>query len=254
MSDPPAIPPSDDRSDSRQSRRTVAGDKGALAGQSASDEPRPKTFAFSSLLPWAAAACLAATAAVFGQRYLSSQSETELLHEQIATVEVVLKSVQNENDAAQIIARRQVDILIQQAAATARQLDAAQDRIAALQHDLQAQGDLANFQITTLASASKDFPQAFAVAVWNPAKQEGVLRVEQLPAPAADQDYQLWLVDPQYPNPVDGGVFTVGAQTGTARVKFTGRQPVAAISAFAVTLERKGGVPKAEGPFVLLGK
>ena len=29
---------------------------------------------------------------------------------------------------------------------------------------------------------------------------------------------------------------------------------VKAINAFAVTLERKGGVPKAEGPFVLLGK
>jgi anti-sigma-K factor RskA len=64
----------------------------------------------------------------------------------------------------------------------------------------------------------------------------------------------LWVVDPQYPNPVDGGVFSVDPATGEARLVFKARQPVSNISAFAVTLERKGGVPKAEGPFVLLGK
>ena len=105
-----------------------------------------------------------------------------------------------------------------------------------------------------LASLLKNSPQALAVAVWNPDKQEGVLKVEKLPALATDQDYQLWVVDPQYPNPVDGGVFTVDAQTGEARFQFKSKQPVKSINAFAVTLERKGGVPKAEGPFVLLGK
>ena len=50
-------------------------------------------------------------------------------------------------------------------------------------------------------------PKALAVAVWDPKKQEGVLSVENLPALAVNEDYQLWIVDPQYPNPVDGGVF-----------------------------------------------
>jgi anti-sigma-K factor RskA len=53
---------------------------------------------------------------------------------------------------------------------------------------------------------------------------------------------------------VDGGVFTVDPVTGEARLIFHAKQPVASVNAFAVTLERKGGVPKAEGPFVLLGK
>lgn len=254
MSDPAAIPPSDNHSDARDARRMIAGKKGTLVGKSATDEPKLKIPAFSSLLPWAAVACFAATAAVLAQRYLSSQSEAELLREQIATVEIALKSVQNENDAAQIIARRQIDTLIQQTTAAARQLDATQDRITALQRDLQTQGDLANFRIATLAPISNSAPQSIAVVVWNPAKQEGMLLVERLPAPTADQDYQLWLVDPQYPNPIDGGVITVDPQTGGARAKFTSRQPVATINAFAVTLERKGGVPKAEGPFVLRGK
>jgi hypothetical protein len=82
-----------------------------------------------------------------------------------------------------------------------------------------------------------------------------VLTVDKLPALGADQDYQLWVVDPQYANPVDGGVFTVDPQSGAARVissPATSRWPRS--PRFAVTLERKGGVPKAEGPFVLLGK
>ncbi len=292
----------------------------ASAGRSIASPPvdsKAKIISFPSLLPWAAAACFAAAAAVLGLRYLSGQSEAQLLRDQIATTEVALKSAQNENDAAQIVARRQIDTLIQQASAAARQLDStqqrattaesrladtalqladaqkklsdsaqqlaeltsrvesasrsatdarvqtgklstalasAQTRIASLQGELKSQGDLANFKITTLASLLKNSPQAVAVAVWNPAKQEGVLKVDKLPALAADKDYQLWVVDPQYPNPVDGGVFTVDPQTGVAQVTFKGKQPVAAINAFAVTLERKGGVKKAEGPFVLLGK
>jgi anti-sigma-K factor RskA len=100
----------------------------------------------------------------------------------------------------------------------------------------------------------KNSPQALAVAVWDPGRQEGVLNVQNLPALATNQDYQLWLVDPQYPNPVDGGVFSVEPASGTARLQFKAKQPVGTVNAFAVTRERKGGVAKAQGPFVLLGK
>ena len=280
--------------------------------------PRPSNLlSFPALAPWAAAACFAGLAAWLGEHYLATQSETALLQDQITAAELAIRGVKNENDAAQLIARHQLDQLNQQASETARRLAAAdqrataaesrladsalqladsqkkltdtaqqmtqlnqrlastarlatdartrhqdldqalaaaQARVVSLQRELQTQGDLANFKITTLASLLKNSPQARAVAVWNPAKQEGVLKVDKLPALAADKDYQLWVVDPQYPNPVDGGVFTVDPQSGAARVMFTGKQPVAAINAFAVTLERKGGVSKAEGPFVLLGK
>ncbi len=139
-------------------------------------------------------------------------------------------------------------------AASDAELERQAQRIVAIATDAKLESDLANFKITTLASMLKNSPQALAVAVWNPATQQGVLQVDKLPALAADKDYQLWVVDPQYPAPVDGGVFTVDAKTGAAHVAFTAKQPVRAINAFAVTLERKGGVPKAEGPFVLLGK
>ncbi|MSU48153.1 MAG: hypothetical protein EXS37_03525 [Opitutus sp.] len=163
--------------------------------------------------------------------------------------------------AAVTARERQVATLTQRIDANAgasaeigRQLGEAKDRVARLTAELKKQGELADLKITTLASMLKNSPQALAVAVWDAAKQEGVLKVEKLPALLATQDYQLWVVDPQYPNPVDGGVFTVDPQTGEARLTFKARQPVSAINAFAVTRERKGGVPKAEGPFVLLGK
>ncbi len=243
---------------------------------------RPPLGVFRTLLPWAAAAGFALVAAWLGVRYVASRSEAALLREQTALADIALKAAHNDAEATQLLARRQLDTLAQQLATAqthvtdrdrqvvtltqrldalagatqdlGRQLGAAKDQVAKLTNDLKTQGDLANLKITALASLLKNSPEAIAVAVWNPEKQEGVLKVDKLPALAADKDYQLWVVDPQYPSPVDGGVFTVDAQTGAARVKFTGKQPVAAVAAFAVTLERKGGVPKAEGPFVLLGK
>jgi anti-sigma-K factor RskA len=149
---------------------------------------------------------------------------------------------------------RRVETLARASDEIGRQLGDAKQQVARLTDELKSQVDLANLKITALASMLKNSPKALAVAVWDPKKQEGVLSVENLPALAANEDYQLWIVDPQYPNPVDGGVFTVEAASGQRRVQFKTRQPVGAVSAFAVTRERKGGVPKAEGPFVLLGK
>ena len=133
------------------------------------------------------------------------------------------------------------------------QLAAATEQVAGLRDRLQAEGDLAQFKIATLASMAGNSPQALAVAVWNPSTQQGVLRVDKLPALASDKDYQLWLIDPAYPNPVDGGVFTVDPGTGRAQVSFKPNQPVNNTPKFAISLERKGGVPKAEGPILLIG-
>ena len=274
---------------------------------------RPPFSVFRSLAPWAAAAGFAVVAAWLGQRYVSSRSEAALLREQVALTEIALKSAQNENEAAQIVARRQLATLNQQLADTARQLadtqqratgtesrlaqtalqlaaaeknagDAAtqiaqlnqrlatterlaadtrarsteldhllasaQGRIASLQHDfqnLQAQGDLANFKIATLASMLKNSPQALAVAVWNPAKQEGVFTIEKLPAAAPGQDYELWVIAPNQPKPIAAGVFAVGAD-GMGRAQFTTESPVAAVAKFAVSREKKGGAPAHAGP------
>lgn len=164
------------------------------------------------------------------------------------------RSQLGERDRQVAMLTQRLDALAGASAEIGLQLGEARERIARLTADLKTQGDLANLQITALASMLKDAPKALAAAVWDPVKQEGVLKVEKLPALLANQDYQLWVVDPQYPNPVDGGVFRVDPTTGEARLVFKAKQPISAVNAFAVTRERKGGVPKAEGPFVLLGK
>ena len=108
-------------------------------------------------------------------------------------------------------------------------------------------------QIASLTSKLANAPNANAVVVWDEKRQRGVLKVMQLPPNADDRDYQLWLVDPRYKDPVDGGVFHV-ANDETLRVPFHPVSPVRGAQGFAISLEHKGGVPKAEGPIVLLGK
>jgi anti-sigma-K factor RskA len=116
---------------------------------------------------------------------------------------------------------------------------------------LEKQGAVDSLQIAVMSSMLQGAPDARAVCVWNDERQEGLLAVENLPALAADQDYQLWVIDPKYPIPVDGGVFNTTSE-GSVRFTFQPGLPVEQANVFAVSLERKGGVPKAEGPMVLI--
>ncbi len=123
------------------------------------------------------------------------------------------------------------------------------NRIATLEH----RDFLAQIQIASLSSKLRSAPDANAVVVWDEKKQRGVLKVTRLPHNDKDRDYQLWLVDPRFKNPIDGGVFHV-ANGESQRFPFQPISPVRGAKGFAISLERKGGVTKAEGPIVLLGK
>jgi anti-sigma-K factor RskA len=112
---------------------------------------------------------------------------------------------------------------------------------------------LSQIQIASLSSKLQSAPNANAIVVWDEKKQRGILKVTQLPRNTGDRDYQLWLVDPRYKDPVDGGVFHV-ANDGTLSLAFHPAEPVRGAKGFAISIERKGGVPKAEGPIVMLGK
>lgn len=257
----------------------------------ASDAPaRPsaRLIPFPTWIAFGAAACFALTAAYFGQAFLTERATAAALRDQQALADLSLRGVKQQLEAERLIARReladaaakasdasrllaslesrlseasrtasdserQLAISRDQIAAARRELASRDQRVTDLTRQLAAQGTLADYKIATLASLLGNSPQALAVAVWNPANQEGVLTVQKLPALAADKDYQLWVVDPQYPIPVDGGVFRVDPATGEARLNFRPNLPVKTVAKFAVSLERKGGVPKAEGPMVLIG-
>ena len=243
-------------------------------GSRATTPRTAQRFAFPVFLPWAIAACLAVACGVVAQLYVSSKSRASLLEQQQALADIELRSVQQQLEAERILAQRQQSdstaaiserdqriAELDRANATATrsaeqirdQLAAAEVEIHTLRDRLQAEADLANLKIATLASLAGNSPEALAVAVWNPNRQEGVLRVSKLPALATDKDYQLWVIDPAYETPVDSGVFSVDPATGEARITFRPTKPIKSASKFAVSLEQKGGVSAPAGPILLLG-
>jgi anti-sigma-K factor RskA len=231
-------------------------DKKAAAAATSKTIP----FPMSVLIPWTIAAGLAIGCGWLSQLYFATRSEALQLSDGQMLSQMEVRGAQLQVEAERVIAqrdiadaKRQIADLNRTVATTAEEIAKRDQQIASLNEQLQAQGDLAQFKIATLASMAGNSPQALAIAVWNPKTQEGVLSVAKLPALASDKDYQLWLIDPAYPAPVDGGVFTVNPATGDARINFKPNQRVNNAAKFAVSLERKGGVKKAEGPIVLLG-
>lgn len=93
--------------------------------------------------------------------------------------------------------------------------------------------------------------------VWSDALQRGYMRIIGAKSndPKAMQ-YQLWIVDPSRDkNPVDGGVFDIGAANnadGTIIVPFESRLAVNGPKVFAITAEKPGGVVVSAGPLIMV--
>ena len=190
------------------------------------------SFSFFKLIPWAAAAALALATAWFARESTMLREENSALRTERQLAEVAYKMAQNQLSSRSLLAEKM---------------------IASLGDKLHRAEDLARLKVTALASLAGNTKEAQVIAVWDPEQQLGLLTMEKLPAIADTQDYQIWIVDPAYPNPVDGGVFHV-SQSGRVILPFKPAQPVTQAAAFAISLEKKGGVPVAVGPIVLLGK
>ncbi len=189
-------------------------------------------FPLGRFAPWAAAAALTVAATWLAFHNLSLQSENNALRTERQLAEIAYRAAQAQLKERSFVAEAMINDLGRQ---------------------LLEQQDLTRLKVTALASLAGNTPEAQAIAVWDPARETGLLTVDKLPLIGDNQDYQLWVVDPAYPNPVDGGVFKPGAD-GHAVLAFKGDKPIKSVAAFAISLEKKGGVPKAEGPIVLLGK
>ena len=86
---------------------------------------------------------------------------------------------------------------------------------------------------------------ALGDVVWSSARQQGYMRFRGLAAndPTMAQ-YQLWIFDADRDEayPVDGGVFDVPAAGGDVVVRIDPRLRVSRATAFAITVEKPGGV------------
>lgn len=222
--------------------------------------PAAKVIPFPAWLGWTSLAAAAAFALVaFTVRSGRDQlvSRVELAEQSARLAAAELQAAQNQLAAERILAAAQAGQWKLADAESVRlraELETTQKAALARIAELQSRNRLAELRIAALAAQAGQPASAGGVAVWDPVAQQGVLTVSKLPALATDRDYQLWVVDPQYPTPVDGGVFSVDPATGEARLVFKADKPVENVAAFAISLERKGGVPVAEGPMVLVGK
>ncbi len=210
---------------------------------------RTRILKFPALLPWAAAACLAVAAGWLGQLYLTARSENAVLGDQRRIAELELRSMRNRMEAGQIVGGRQVADMNEQLSQARKAVINTAERLAAF---VTADGR-SRLKIATLTAMPGTSSQSLAVAVWDPAMQQGMLEVAKLPAPPPDKDYQLWVIDPSHPTPVNGGVFRVDPVSCQACVAFRPAERIGRAAKFAVSLERRGGVPRREGPIVLFG-
>lgn len=224
-----------------------------------------RSFRLPAFIPWAVAASFAIGSLWLGQRLISvreeARSEAFALRTEARLTDIARREAENRLAAERLILNRQITDTTRQLAEATRQLTSTggqlaattlrinhlNQRLADLGQQLRAQGDLAQFKIATLSSMLDNSPQALAVAVWNPAKQEGIFTVDKLPPAETNHDYELWVIDPHQAKPVSGGVFAVGAD-GQARIQFKTEAPVVSIAKFAVSREKKGGAPRLGGP------
>lgn len=117
---------------------------------------------------------------------------------------------------------------------------------------LKEQEQQSQLQITTLQSKVWEYRRSEMLVVWDQKRSQGVVVLEKMPKVESDKDYQLWVVDPNKPDPVSAGVLSVDAK-GSLKTSFKPVAPVTGEAKFALSVEKKGGVPKSEGQLLMVG-
>jgi len=162
-------------------------------------------------LPWALAAGLAALCLLFGWQIAGMRAQLQARQARIDTLAQMSDALRAERaDLRQTV------------------------------ETLQQTNRLANMRIAVLSAQLRADPKAVAVSVWDNERQTGVVVVHHLKPPPKGKDYQLWIIDPRYPTPVDAGILRVD-DAGDGRADFRARRPIQNANQFAVTEEAKGG-------------
>jgi anti-sigma-K factor RskA len=219
----------------------VAGGE-ALPVVAASEAPRSPVL--GNWLPWSIAAGLAVTS---GFLYADRSRWRAAADRTTAEVARATAAAQQAQDNATSYAERLL-VYETQAKSQGELVAELREEIA----NLRGRDALAQVKIASLSSQVAEFGRAGVVVVWDPEDQRGVIKLANLPQAGEGKDYQLWIIDPKYPSPVNGGILPVAAD-GTAKLAFRPDQPIASADKFAISVEQAGGVPKAEGPIVFIG-
>lgn len=194
-------------------------------------------------------------AAWLGSSYRIAKAEASLLHDQGVLAETAAQVGRVRAEAQQIVAARQIadlerrateaqqrlEALAASSGQISRQLADARNRVDALTAELRMQGDVAELRVATLVSKLNNSPDARAVAVWNPAKQEGLLVLDPAPPIEPGQKLELWVIEAKVgAQPISAGVLAVNSD-GTLKARFKPRAAVGALATFAVSREKDDG-------------
>jgi anti-sigma-K factor RskA len=117
---------------------------------------------------------------------------------------------------------------------------------------LQQRDLLSRIRIAALQSQVDEYAKTSAIVVWNPDQQNGVLQFERLPALPANQDYQMWVIDPKQPQPVSAGLVPKSTDL-ERRVAFSPTKAVGVTPKFAVSIEPEGGSTTPRGQIIFVG-
>lgn len=127
-------------------------------------------------------------------------------------------------------AQLELNNLVAQNQRVAQDYNTVNQKLEQIEHDFEIVSDTSYRKIAL--PGTENAPQAFASIYWNTKSEEVYLSIQHLKELSSEQQYQLWaIIDGK---PVDAGVFNV--KDGLLKMK-----RIAGASAFAVTIEPKGG-------------
>jgi anti-sigma-K factor RskA len=184
----------------------------------------------SPFVAWAAAAAIAVAAVSQWNRNRQFDQTIAALSQSDAAAQ---KAAEKARADMQAVERRLADM-------TAKNSD-----LTAELKRVNAEFAVANMQVAMLRSVSgvKRYDEATSLVVWNQEKQEGLLKLENMPAVQPNKDYQLWIICKQCQHPVSAGVVKVNNQ-GVTTITFKPSNHIAQALKFAISIEEQGGVPE----------
>jgi anti-sigma-K factor RskA len=127
-----------------------------------------------------------------------------------------------------------------------RQIGALQSQLLATRADaarLRESNALVGLHLTTLVAKDAAYASSQIIVAWDPYQYRGVVALQNLPAPPAGHDYQLWVLDPEAETPISAGLIT-------ASRPFTVKPLSTPSPGFAISLEPSGGSPVTTGPIL----
>jgi hypothetical protein len=128
----------------------------------------------------------------------------------------------------------------------ARQIAGLKSQLLAARADatrLSKSNALAGLRLETLEARDAAYASSKIMVAWDPYRYRGVVELQNLPAPPAGHDYQLWVLDPGAEAPISAGLLTDS--------RFFAVRPTSTPSpGFAISLELDGDQAEPTGPIL----